>query len=98
MSEKDETGWLIERRPQTGSHPQYLMVCGSNADTEHSCEGRFEWTFNHIDALRFCRRRDAILVIGALRTLSDTLRHKETVSGLRTGDASPQVVEHRWSA
>jgi hypothetical protein len=90
-----EVGWLIERRPRVGE-PRYLIVLGGGADDPHFCRGVFTWGADHHVALRFARREDAVLFIGALRDLSEALPHSATIPGLRSGDEAPQVLEHVW--
>lgn len=92
----NESGWLIERRPAVASSPQYLIVQGHNADSPVTVGGSFAWSTSHHFALRFARRSDAILFVGALRDLANALPHLLTLPGLRSGDEAPVICEHAW--
>lgn len=94
----DEISWLIERRDRSIGMPEYLYVYGGGADDPERCSGRFSWTNNHYAALRFSRKVDAILFVGALRVLSEVVPHGQTLPGLRAGDPAPAVCEHMWTA
>lgn len=72
------------------------MVRGSNSNNARTCVGDFDWTNDHIWALRFSREADAILFVGAMRTLSAYLVHGRTTPGLRMGDEPPRVCQHMW--
>lgn len=89
----DDCAWLIER----GNLPQYIGVMGGGGDGPPVlCEGRFYWTPNPHNALRFSRRCDATLFFGAIRALLDDVPYKLTLCGLRRGDEPPCVREHMW--
>lgn len=93
----DETAWLIENASSQVSRPKYLMVRGFNTGDTQTADGKFEWTENHSYALQFARRDDAVLFIGAIRTLSKIVPHGQTLDGLRSGEIAPRVCEHTWS-
>ncbi len=92
----DEAAWLIERATSLTSAPEYLMIDASETGSAHSCKGQFAWTTSHQWALRFSRRHDAILFIGAMRSLSGSIPHAQTLRGLRLDDEAPRVCEHGW--
>lgn len=87
--------YLIERQPQA-SPTKYLGVSASNSDSEERCSGQFTWLDSLYDALRFCRRLDAVVFIGAIRSQFAILPHNCTLAGLREGDPAPRVAEHMW--
>lgn len=89
------TGYLIERIPQQ-TPALYLGAAVSNSDSPADCTGYFAWMPDHINALRFVRRIDAVCFIGVLRMMSDSLPHGSTLIGLRSGDPAPVVSEHVW--
>ena len=87
--------WLIERRVNL-SH-EYLSVCGGDKDNSHKVSGRFQWTQTAYYALRFSRKEDACLFLGAFILLCDELPHKFTMTNLRSSDVRPEVTEHVFS-
>jgi hypothetical protein len=89
----DETGWLIERQPTNGM-PEWLGISGFYNGATGG--GEFTWTKNASNALRFSRHEDAAKLAGALIDLSYNQRHRDTLSGLRSGDAWPIVTDHAW--
>lgn len=95
----DETGWLIERadpkNPGCVLPDSFLGVCG-NYDGR-SGSGVFQWMTSANDALRFSRRKDAALVAGAIAMMQDGIVYGSTITGLRSGDPRPIIVEHIWS-
>jgi hypothetical protein len=86
-----KTAWLIER----DSPAEYLTMYGAYPEDEFNVQGIAGWS-SVGDAIRFVRRRDAVMVLGMLRTLYGELPSKHGVNGLRPHDASPRICEHRW--
>lgn len=89
----DEFAYLIERTSPVGRH-LYLFIEGNV-----TCEppiGRFGWTTQHEHALRFSRRDDAMLFIGAFIKLTLSLPVAEAIYGFRPGDDRPVAVKHGW--
>lgn len=81
--------WLIER----GSPAEFLGIEGSLAFDNPI--GRFVWTTSSFDALRFNRKQDALLFVGAMRVLSNRMILAETVRGLRQYEEMPRICDHQ---
>ena len=87
------SGWLIEHGDSEVSAPEYLMIDGNHSDPQ-IIGGSFRWTSQHIHALRFSRRQDAVLFVCAMRELSKYIPCGKTLDGLRCGELGPRVCEH----
>ena len=63
MSDTPEYGWLIEVNNSELSLPVYFAGL-TRSDRPNGETLDFSWSFNHIEAVRFCRRQDAEKVVG----------------------------------
>lgn len=90
-----DSAWLIEHGDSEVSGPEYLMIEGNHSNPQ-IIGGNFAWTTEHMHAIRFSRRQDAVLFVCAMRQLSKHIPHGKTLEGLNSHGIGPRVCEHSW--
>lgn len=94
-----EIAWLIERadplHPGCVAGNCFLGMKGSYNPYGNGA-GELTWMPTVDEAIRFNRKKDAVMFIGMMEWLHDKLPHGETLPGLRHGDPQAIAVEHSW--
>ena len=91
----DESAWLIERADPRNPG---AVLSNSFLGIQGSFGGTLRWMDNAHDALRFARKKDAAMFIGAIAKIMDDLPHCDTLEGLRSSGGPHAIpTEHSWT-